>query len=545
MNESKSAPTALFGAVVLLNILLFLNCLRLFYQNAPEVLASSCDTGWIVKTGEYILQHFSIPTRDIFTWTNASQPFVAYQWLFEVFCALLFTAGGIWLVGAICYLLTGLLYLFLLPAIWQRFKLPLFLSYASLSLVLTPWWFNARPQLASYYLILIFIAILEKNRRSPSKLIWILPPAMILWANLHSFWSVGLLILSVYTIIAALKKREQFPLMIGVCLMTFASILVNPYGWGLPRHIISFADNEQWMGVWEVLPSYISPDFKYFFAYLVIMWMALVRTRKTVPIEHFVLCAIATVAAIGVRRYETVAVFMTWPCFGMALANAPQVHNYVQNMQNWSGGLVSELLTGKWFTTTKRSIISAIALTTLSLGFWTYQFPNEQRALAAFCNYGDESLLYFTKNFENKHDFFSDPATGSWLELLGAVPIFIDTRYDMYPKQFCQNAIFCVAGADGWDSFLNKNKIRVVVLRNIAAGLSQKLRTSKDWYVFMDDGVVSIYLRSADAPAVTTRLKMTDQDLPHAKLARQTVQRTLLARRQQENLSTNSWRPTF
>lgn len=539
MNESKSAPTVLFGAVVLLNIILFLNCLRLFYQNAPEVLASSCDTGWIVKTGEYILQHMSIPTHDIFTWTNASQPFVAYQWLFEVFCALLFNAGGIWLVGATCYVLSGLLYLFLLPLIWQRFKLPLFLSYASLSLVLTPWWFNARPQLISYFLILFFIAILEKNRQKPTKLILILPAAMILWANTHSFWSVGLIIVAVYTIVAVLKRRAQFPLLIAVCVTTFASILVNPYGWNLARHIISFADNEQWMGVWEVLPSYLSPDFKYYFAYLVIMWMTLVRARKAVPPEHYLLCAIATVASICVRRYETVAVFMTWPCFGLALSNTFQVKHFIQDMESWSGGFFNELLTGRWFTTTGRSIIAALVLIILSLAFWSYQFPNERRALAAFCNYGDESLLYFTKNFKNEHDFFSDPATGSWLLLLGAAPVFIDTRYDMYPKQFCQSAIFCVAGADGWNNYLQKNNVRVVVLRNIAAGLSQKLRTSKDWYVLMDDGVVSLYLRSTYAPEVTQRLHMTDQNLPQSTLARSTVQRTLFARHQQRKVSTS------
>lgn len=530
-DENKLPTPTLLGAVAALNFACFLNCLRLFYQNAPEVLGSSCDTGWIVKTGEYILQNHAIPRHDIFTWTNPDQPFVAYQWLFEVFCAILFKTGGLWLVGASCYTAAGVLYLYLLPLIWQRLKLPLFLAYAALSLVLSPWWFNARPQLISYFLILFFIAVLEADRNKPTKLLFTLPLAMILWANTHSFWSMGLVIIAAYAIVATITKRAGYQRLLSTCALTFLSVLANPYGWNLIRHIISFADNEQWMGVWEVLPSYLSPDFKYFFAYLGLMWMVMIRSRKTVPAEHFLLCAFASAAAIFVRRYESVAVFITWPLFGLALSRTAQLQPFLDRVSAWSGGVAQEFLSGKWFTTPKRKLASLLCIVAIGSGFWFHQFPDEHRARAVFCNYGDESISFFSRNFKGSRTFFSDPATGAWLLIFDISPVFIDTRYDMYPKTFCQNAIYCVAGVDGWDKFLADNRVDTIVMRNIT-GLTRRSRTSPDWYVLLDDGVVSVYVKRKDAAALTKRLHVTNADLKISTFKPTTIARTLFARNQ-------------
>ncbi|MFX6130480.1 hypothetical protein ABTE95_19750, partial [Acinetobacter baumannii] len=83
--------------------------------------------------------------------------FVAYQWLFEVFCGWLFSSGGLWLVGFVCCLFSGALYLFLLPKIWISKGVPTIVPYLVLPLVLSPHWFNVRPQLVSYVFLLAFI----------------------------------------------------------------------------------------------------------------------------------------------------------------------------------------------------------------------------------------------------------------------------------------------------------------------------------------------------------------------------------------------------
>jgi hypothetical protein len=528
MQNTKGSTPILFSTLSVLHILLLLNCLRLFYQNAPDVLSSSCDTGWLIRTGEYILQNWSIPTHDIFTWTNQSQPFVAYQWLFEVLCALLFQAGGLWLVGLTCYIGCGFLYLFLLPLIWQKLGLPSFLAYGALSLVLTPWWFNARPQLISYFFILSVIAILEIDRKKKSKLLLLLPVLMGVWANIHSFWSIGLITIFVYAGTAVFTKRPGSKRLVLLSLLSTLAIFVNPYGWLLPKHIISFADNEQWMGVWEVQPSYLSADFKYFFAYLCMFWMTFFKVRRGVAIEHFVMGAIASIASICVRRYESVAVLITWAYFGMALRQTSHVHTFMEQVllsESESGQL---FLVGNWASRTKRTLCAGIFCIFISVAFWTYQFPTQRQASAVFFNYGTESLNFFSEHFRGNQNFFSDPVTGSWLLLLGVTPVFIDTRYDMYPKQFCQQSIYCVAGLPGWDGFLTKNVIKTVILRNIAVGLTNKLRADRNWYVLLDDGVITIYVKSSMAAELTTHLHLTSHELEQStSFSSETIRRTI------------------
>ncbi|HEY9869835.1 MAG TPA: hypothetical protein V6D08_11765, partial [Candidatus Obscuribacterales bacterium] len=85
-----------------------------FGTNVWRVLQSS-DTGWIVRTGEYIIFKGCLPTHDIFSWTCTGCRFVTYQWLFEVAAGGLFAVGGLWLVGLAACTGIALTYLYLLP----------------------------------------------------------------------------------------------------------------------------------------------------------------------------------------------------------------------------------------------------------------------------------------------------------------------------------------------------------------------------------------------------------------------------------------------
>ena len=45
---------------------------------------SDPDIWWHLRTGEWILQHHSLPYADPFSRSAAQQPWAAYSWLFEV-----------------------------------------------------------------------------------------------------------------------------------------------------------------------------------------------------------------------------------------------------------------------------------------------------------------------------------------------------------------------------------------------------------------------------------------------------------------------------
>src|SRR5689334_21056571 len=52
------------------------------------------DFWWHLKTGEYILKHFSIPRVDFYSFTTPGKPWVAHEWLSEVIFYFLYSHFG-------------------------------------------------------------------------------------------------------------------------------------------------------------------------------------------------------------------------------------------------------------------------------------------------------------------------------------------------------------------------------------------------------------------------------------------------------------------
>lgn len=52
--------------------------------------------------------------------------------------------------------------------------------------------FIVRPELASYFFLALYFYILHHYRENKGRLIYLLIPLQILWANMHGFWVIGL-----------------------------------------------------------------------------------------------------------------------------------------------------------------------------------------------------------------------------------------------------------------------------------------------------------------------------------------------------------------
>src|SRR5437879_6442177 len=53
------------------------------------------DTGWHIRTGDYILEHRAVPHKDIFTFTRPDEPWFAWEWLTDVLFASLHRIWGV------------------------------------------------------------------------------------------------------------------------------------------------------------------------------------------------------------------------------------------------------------------------------------------------------------------------------------------------------------------------------------------------------------------------------------------------------------------
>ena len=206
-----------------------------------QALLGDGDTGWHIRTGEYILAH-GIPAHDLFSFSRPGQPWYAWEWLSDVIFARIHGWWGLTGVAALGALLVclpaALLFAWLLrrgAGAWVA--LALTLAAASAASI----HYLARPHLFSLVLLVAGLWLLDEDRRSPTPWLWTLVPMAGFWANLHGGFAAWLGILGLLVVVSAVQRDRaalaRYGLLAG---LSSLATLINPYGWQLHRHIFDF-----------------------------------------------------------------------------------------------------------------------------------------------------------------------------------------------------------------------------------------------------------------------------------------------------------------
>src|SRR5215472_10058117 len=58
-------------------------------------LLTDSDSGWHIRTGEWILENCRAPTVDIFSFTRGGEPWIAWEWLSDVLMAIIHAHSGL------------------------------------------------------------------------------------------------------------------------------------------------------------------------------------------------------------------------------------------------------------------------------------------------------------------------------------------------------------------------------------------------------------------------------------------------------------------
>src|SRR5437016_2451541 len=90
-------PNPIFRLMPSLTDVAFLMPLVFLFTRMEGVrtLLSDCDTGWHVRTGEWILANGRVPDQDIFSFTKPGAPWFAWEWLWDISFAWLHRHGGL------------------------------------------------------------------------------------------------------------------------------------------------------------------------------------------------------------------------------------------------------------------------------------------------------------------------------------------------------------------------------------------------------------------------------------------------------------------
>ena len=194
------------------------------------------DSHWHIAVGNWILEHRAVPDVDIYSFTFAGQPWIAKEWLSQVLLAGAYDIagwGGVVALGAAAFAATFAL---LLRLLLRDIKPIPALLFVAVAIAMTASHMLARPHALAMPFMLLWVAGLVRaveERRAPNP--WLLV-CMLLWANLHGGFTLGLMLVGAFALEALFTARdpgERKALFLGWLKFGVAAGLVaciTPYG---------------------------------------------------------------------------------------------------------------------------------------------------------------------------------------------------------------------------------------------------------------------------------------------------------------------------
>jgi hypothetical protein len=435
---------------------------------------------WHLRTGEYILDH-GIPHHDVFSYTAPGTKWVAQSWLAEVTYALLYRSIGgfgirlfVGLVGAGIGILT---YRLALRLVRDRL-VACGLTAAALAGIYTVW--SERPLLVGVLFLLVLLWVVEVPEsivgRHP---LVVIPVLMWLWANTHGTYELGFAYLALHLLGRWLDGARPWlgrerRLLTGAAI-AFALVFVNPYGIELvtfPIDLLSRGDILSHIVEWQ------SPDFRQAWGVALALWIvvylvALARGRHRVTRRDLVVTVPMLLLALWATRNVAIAPLIGLPVVARAFARDAEKPSELR------GTLVA-------------AAVTVLALVALVMG---YQASTEKTF--DFATYPVASMKYVQQHdLLGRHLLTTDAAAGYViLEHYPEQKVFIDDRYDMYPRSVIFDYFTLTAGKPGWNKVLDRYDVDVIVWGKNSC-LAALLDQSSEWQRVHRDATDAVWVRA-------------------------------------------------
>ncbi|NCP88290.1 MAG: hypothetical protein CO094_13445 [Anaerolineae bacterium CG_4_9_14_3_um_filter_57_17] len=171
------------------------------------LLNADGDLGHHLALGRLMLTSGQIPQTDPFSFRTAGVAAVPHEWLVEIIFAALekaFGLGGIVFFSAL--LIAAALTVTFVESARRSDLLIAALTVSALTLGATALHWITRPHLATFLMLAIWTAQLEAFALGEHRRWWVFPALMLLWANLHGMFILGLLGLA-FVILGYLWER--------------------------------------------------------------------------------------------------------------------------------------------------------------------------------------------------------------------------------------------------------------------------------------------------------------------------------------------------
>jgi len=488
-------------------------------MDGVKTLLGDCDTGWHIRTGEWILAHGWVPARDIFSFSKPGAPWYAWEWLSDVFFAKLYLLGGLQAVVLFSIVMLAVTFTALYLEVRRKANAIVAISVTMLAAAASSIHWLARPHLFTLLFLVLFYAALQRVREGRTRLfgipyLMLLPAATILWTNLHGGFFVGALMIGAFgagellTIAfsadpgvrqPAWRNAKAYLASAAACI---AVSFINPYTYHLHVHMVQYLrDPFNSQHIVEFLsPTFHNPTAIFFEAMLVLsvataIWSA-AHGRYAEPLLMLVWAHGSLLAARNIPIFMMASAPPVAAAIQEWLLRLPEIHvaDWLRraggNFNRVAGELAEMETIGRWH------LVSAAGLLLVAALLYAPHPPRKFRSEFDPKAYPAAALAKL--GTDPRQHIFTHDEWGDYLIWTGH-KVFVDGRSDFYGDDFEEHYIDVMNVKYDWEKTLGKFGIDTILMPPTAA-LSGALKESSRWRVVYDDGIALVF-RLANQPA--------------------------------------------
>jgi hypothetical protein len=501
-----------------------------------------------LAVGAELIQFHRFPYLETFSFTMQGQPWFDHEWGSGVlFYWVLQTFGSVGLF----WLKAGLA----LCTVWvcfgihslRRLKEPVSTAYAAgfllnmyllLPLIVPGYSTTIRCQQVAFLFYALFLWILEWYRRNNNMLsaesgfghwkpLLGLPVLMLLWANVHGSFLLGLLLIAVYAVGLLFRsdKRAAVPLLVAL-LACIAMTLINPYGaayygylikaWFMPR-----ADVTEWKNVFQAASLLYSVSYTLLFLVYagLSVWRWLKEAPRSFPVAPLLLIALGVEGWLHIKL--SAFFVLTALALGDRMTQAPGF------IRAWSAPVRQKV---RDITLVLCPVALVLAILVLNLPVWlgpkspvtisVYEQAPKRRGLVVY----PIGAMRYLQRTNRQGNLWCPFDWGEFLiwNLHPAVRVSMDGRYEeVYSDRLLSEHIRFYKQFD-WQVPTRYGATLLLLPTDLRRKAAPSLRQHPEWVLLYEDKTASLYARNAK-PQPPVQGQVSAKPLPLDAFAGNTI----------------------
>jgi hypothetical protein len=190
------------------------------------------DTYWHLASAKWMVEHGQILRADVFSSTANGAPYSVGEWLGELVIYGAYLLGGWAGIALLRATLIAVGAFFITRVALRAAPAPFALTVTAVALALSEISWTDRPQLFTFALFPLLLDLLFAARAGRTRLLFVVPPLLLFWTNLHGGYALGLALVAIFAAEAVLMRRNAMPFA-AAAVLALAASFIDPGSLGL------------------------------------------------------------------------------------------------------------------------------------------------------------------------------------------------------------------------------------------------------------------------------------------------------------------------